>query len=70
MLKRKGLYMTADPAVEPFALRLLKDYRRGKTVEALSREMGIPAERIEMRLRVATAYLRECPQIDARISDR
>ena len=61
--------MSADPAVEPFALGLLKEYRRGKTVEALSREMGIPAERIEMRLKVAAAYLREHPQTEARISD-
>ena len=62
--------MSADPLVEPFALSLLKEYQRGKSVESLSREMGIPAERIKMRLKVATAYLRERLQIDARISDR
>jgi hypothetical protein len=70
MLKRKGLHMSADPPVEPFALSLLKEYQSGKTVEALSREMGIPAERIEMRLKAAAAYLREHPQIDAGSSDR
>ena len=49
--------MESDRATKPLALKLLEQHRKGKTVEQLSREMGIPSERIEMRLRAATAYL-------------
>jgi hypothetical protein len=69
MLERRGIRMSAVPAVEPFALSLLRQHQSGKTVEALSVETGIPAERIEMRLKAAAAYLREHPRIDARISN-
>ena len=50
--------MEADPSAEPFAMHLLEEYQQGKSVEALSRETGIPVERIKMRLRAATAYLK------------
>jgi len=69
MLKRKGLRMSADQPIEPFALCLLKEYQSGKTVEALSRETGIPAERIEIRLEAAAAHLRKHPRIAARPQD-
>ena len=49
--------MREDWSVKPFALQLLEQHRNGKTVEQLSREMGIPSERIEMRLNAATAHL-------------
>ena len=42
---------------KPFAVLLLEECRKGKSVEQLSRETGIPAERIEMRLIAAAAYL-------------
>jgi len=61
--------LTMPDPVEPFALSLLKEYQRGKTVEALSRETGITAERIEMRLKAAAAHIREHPQIAARLQD-
>ncbi len=65
-----GFGMNAERPSEPFALRLLKEYQRGKPVETLSLETGIPPERIEMRLKAATAYRKEHPQVDARIPDR
>ena len=49
--------MRGDWSTEPFALQLLEQHRSGRTAEHLSREMGIPPERVEMRLRAATAYL-------------
>ena len=57
MLKLKGVGMRGDWPAIPFALQLLEEHLDGKTVEQLSREMGIPPERIEMRLRAATFYL-------------
>jgi hypothetical protein len=53
----RGVGMRGDWWEEPFALQLLEQHRRGKTIEQLARETGIPAERIEMRLNAATAYL-------------
>ena len=38
-------------------MELLEAYRNGKSVEELSSEMGIPADRIEVRLRAAEAFL-------------
>ena len=57
MLEAKGLGMESDRSARPFALQLLEEYRNGKTIEQLARETRIPPERIEMRLRAATAYL-------------
>ncbi len=48
--------------LKPFALQLLEEHRNGKTVEQLSRETGIPADRIEMRLKAAVAYLERLPK--------
>ncbi len=50
--------MKQDRRARPFALELLEEHRNGKSVEELSRETGIPAERIEMRLRAAAAFLK------------
>lgn len=44
------------PAI-PFALQLLEQHWNGKTVEQLSRETGIPSDRVEMRLNAAEVYL-------------
>jgi hypothetical protein len=50
--------MRGDWSVQPFAIQLLEQHQKGKTVEELSRDTGIPAERIEIRLNAATAYMR------------
>jgi DNA-directed RNA polymerase specialized sigma24 family protein len=44
---------------EPFAVELYRRVLRGETAEDLSRELEIPLDRIEQRLRAAEAYLRE-----------
>ncbi len=49
--------MEVHRPAEPFALDLLKEYQHGKSVEALSREAGIPIERINVRLRAAALYM-------------
>jgi hypothetical protein len=54
----EGIDMRQDRHATPFALELLKEHRNGKSVEELSRETGIPAERIEMRLAAAAAFLK------------
>jgi len=41
----------------PFALRVYQDFLNGKSITKLSGELGIPAERIEDRLRAAAQYL-------------
>ncbi len=50
--------MKHDRDATPFAVKLLEEHRSGKSVEELSRETGIPAERIEMRLRAAATFLK------------
>ena len=57
MLEWKGAGMQGCWSAKPFAVQLLEEHRNGKTVEQLVLETGIPAERIEMRLSAATAYL-------------
>jgi hypothetical protein len=49
--------MREDQQLQPFALELLEEHRNGKSVEELSRETGIPAERIGMRLSAAVDFL-------------
>ncbi len=46
----------------PFAVQLLEECRKGKTVEQLSGETGIPADRIETRLKGAAGYLERLPK--------
>jgi hypothetical protein len=41
---------------EPFAVEIYRRYLNGETVEALSADLEIPAERIVERLRAAAAY--------------
>jgi hypothetical protein len=57
MLKGKGVNMRGDWQAIPFALQLLEQHWNGKTVEQLSRETGIPSDRIKMRLNAADLYL-------------
>ena len=44
--------------IKPFALELHRRFTSGESAEQLSTELGIPLERIEMRLRVAALYLK------------
>lgn len=44
---------------EPFAVELYRRVLDGESAEELSRELGIPLDRIEQRLRAAEAYLRQ-----------
>jgi len=41
----------------PFAVEVYRRFLRGETVQELSRELGIPEERIEDRIRAAEAYI-------------
>jgi len=41
---------------QPFALELYGRFLSGESVEQLSLELDIPAERIERRIRAAAAY--------------
>jgi DNA-directed RNA polymerase specialized sigma24 family protein len=41
----------------PFALDVYRRYLDGESVAELSRELGIPSDRIETRLRAAEAYV-------------
>ena len=41
---------------EPFALQLYRRFLNGDTIAALALELGIPAERVEIRIRVAARY--------------
>ncbi|HEY1207534.1 MAG: hypothetical protein ABSH46_05260 [Bryobacteraceae bacterium] len=49
----------------PFALEVYRRYLNGETVEELSAELGIPAERIEDRIRAAEAYVARRNQVAA-----
>lgn len=49
--------MREDWQPKPFAIQLLEQHQNGKSVEELSRDTGIPVERIEMRLKAAKAHL-------------
>ena len=41
---------------EPFALQLFREFLDGKSIAELSGESGIPADRIERRLRAAALH--------------
>jgi hypothetical protein len=41
---------------EPFALQLYRRFLDGDTIAELALELGIPAERIEIRIRAAARY--------------
>ncbi len=42
--------------MEAFALQLLRRFSQGETAQQLSRELAIPVDRIEQRLRAAAHY--------------
>ena len=41
----------------PFAVEVYRRYLSGETIDELSRELGIPRERIEDSIRAAEAYV-------------
>lgn len=41
---------------EPFALQLYRRFLTGETIAQLSTQLGIPADRIETRIRAAAVY--------------
>jgi hypothetical protein len=41
---------------EPFAIQLYRRFLNGETIANLSLELGIPSERVEMRIRAAAVY--------------
>jgi DNA-directed RNA polymerase specialized sigma24 family protein len=49
----------------PFALEIYRRYLNGETVAQLSEELGIPAKRIEQRLRAAEEYIRRRKELAA-----
>jgi hypothetical protein len=50
---------------KPFALELYRRYRAGETIEQLASDLGIPANRIEQRIRAAEEYLRRNSRVAA-----
>ena len=54
---KKEEIMPTPSKVEPFAFTLLLRSKDGATVTDISRETGIPVDRITMRLRAAECYL-------------
>ncbi len=42
---------------EPFAIEIYRRYQRGETIQQLATSLGIPPERVEIRIRVAQQYL-------------
>ncbi len=43
--------------LEPFALEIYRRHMEGESVEQLSAALGIPADRVEQRIRAAAAYV-------------
>lgn len=46
---------------EPFALQLYRRFLNGESIAALELDLGIPAERIEMRIRAAALFRESHP---------
>lgn len=42
--------------LEPFAFQIYRRFLAGETIDRLSEDLGIPNERIEMRIRAAAVY--------------
>ncbi len=42
---------------EPFAIQIYRRYASGETIEYIAEELGIPVERVEIRIRAAVLYL-------------
>ena len=51
--------MSTVTKIEPFAVTVLIRSKGGASVDDISRETGIPVERITMRLRVAQRYVNQ-----------
>jgi DNA-directed RNA polymerase specialized sigma24 family protein len=49
----------------PFARELYRHYLKGESVEERARELAIPVERIEQRLRATEEYLKRRKQLAA-----
>ena len=45
----------------PFAVELYREFLEGKSIAELSLRLGIPAERVERRLRAAALFLGNRP---------
>lgn len=52
------------PRAEPFAMQLYRRYRGGETIQQLSSELAIPAERIRQRIEAAAAHRERSRQTD------
>ena len=48
-----------DRGLEPFAFELFRRFTNGESAEDLSRCLGIPLDRIQVRLNAAAAFFRE-----------
>jgi DNA-directed RNA polymerase specialized sigma24 family protein len=46
-----------DKMFEPFAVELYRRFLNGETVQQLAASLGIPADRVEIRIRAASRYL-------------
>lgn len=42
--------------LEPFAFQIYRRFLAGETIGGLSEDLGIPPDRIEMRIRAAAVY--------------
>jgi predicted GIY-YIG superfamily endonuclease len=42
---------------EPFAVQIYRRYLKGETIEQLAATLGIPSERIAMRIEAAAKFL-------------
>lgn len=43
-------------SAEPFALQLYRRFLNGESMTALALDLGIPLERVELRIRAAARY--------------
>lgn len=48
--------------VEAFAIQIYRRFLKGESIARLSEEFGIPAERIEQRIRAAQLHLERQPR--------
>jgi hypothetical protein len=46
---------------EPFAIQLYRRFLNGETIAGLSLDLGIPMDRIEIRIRAAALYREDHP---------
>ncbi len=48
---------------EPFAIQIYRRFLCGETISGLARELGIPQDRIEIRIRAAAVYRETHPAL-------